>query len=81
VRLSWAPVAGCTGYLVWQAASSAGPYTVAAYVEGAGYAEGGLGEGVTRHYRVASVNGSAVSAEAASAEARTRGPFFLMLVD
>lgn len=81
VRLSWAPVAGCTGYLVWRAASAAGPYTVAAYVEGAGYAEGGLGEGVTRHYRVASVNGSAVSAEAASAEARTRGPFFLMLVE
>jgi fibronectin type 3 domain-containing protein len=62
VALTWAAVTGASGYDVWRATTSGGPYTaVATNVIGTGYTDMGLSAGVTYYYVVMAYNGSSES--------------------
>jgi fibronectin type 3 domain-containing protein len=72
VQVSWTSVAGATSYTIY-AGSSANPTTAAATVGAPAltWNETGLGNGVTRHYRVAATNGAGSSGYSNDASATT----------
>ncbi|HYD42928.1 MAG TPA: fibronectin type III domain-containing protein [Anaeromyxobacter sp.] len=71
VSLSWGAVAGATGYDVFRAASSAGPFAklTAAPQAATTYADGAVAAGTTYWYQVRAVNAAGTSAPSATVSA------------
>jgi alpha-L-fucosidase 2 len=69
VSLAWAASSGATGYTIWRAAKSGGPYTAVGSAAVAAFTDTSLTDGVTSYYVVSAINslgGSANSAEIAA---------------
>jgi autotransporter-associated beta strand protein len=74
VILKWTASAGATGYAVYQASTSGGPYTaIATSVSGTTYTNTGLAAYTTYYYVVSATNAGGMSAYSGEASATTQG--------
>lgn len=78
IRVTWTgPVWHCgaavTGYQILRAATATGSFSVVGEVSGStlAFTDSGLGNGVTRHYRVRAINANGASRDTATVSART----------
>jgi hypothetical protein len=71
VNVSWNAVAGAVGYKVYRATSINGPFNLVGNPAGTSYPDAGLGADTAYLYKVAAVNGTAISALSALDAATT----------
>ena len=74
IALKWNAVSGATSYIVYSSTAFAGPYTQVAEVTGLNRTQTGLGEGVTRFYKVSAKNSEGEGDQSTALEAKTEIP-------
>jgi fibronectin type 3 domain-containing protein len=73
VTVNWSAASGATGYIVYRATSSSGPFSSIASVAGTSYNNTGLVNGTTYFYTVAATNAFGQSAQSAYIGATPQG--------